>query len=397
MRKLMTCYFMSMMATAIATAMVTVLAAGCGPGSVESGPDGGGPGNACTGTEARCTGNTYQVCENGTFRDQEACAGACDPGLGCVACQPLGTVCQGDAVHQCDQNGAVGEVIETCDPGQCYGGACGGNGCAVGAELVYVVDNQYRLRSFDPRKLAMGADPFTLVGPLDCPTEQPAYSGWNDPPTPFSMSVDRNATAWVLYTSGEIFRVSTQDASCQATGFVRGQQGFELFGMGFVSEAPGSAEERLWIAGGPSNNGMLEIGDLGYIDPGTLQVTRVGALPDTGTNSPELTGTGDALLFGYYPGDTTATVVAAINKENASHDPAMTWTLPALGTDARAWAFAHWGGNFYIFVTTRDASGDNSQVHFFDRQLEELSVTLENLPYRIVGAGVSTCAPVVVE
>ena len=37
--------------------------------------------------------------------------------------------------------------------------------------------------------------------------------------TPFSMSVDREGQAWVLYTSGEIFKVSIEDASCADSGW----------------------------------------------------------------------------------------------------------------------------------------------------------------------------------
>jgi hypothetical protein len=69
-----------------------------------------------------------------------------------------------------------------------------------------------------------------------------------------------------------------------------------------------------------------------------------------------------------------------------------------LGGTVSAWAFAQWGGKFYIFVTTTDLLTSNSTVRVIDRQTGAYEgAVLENLPYIIVGAGVSTCAPVVVE
>jgi len=56
-----------------------------------------------------------------------------------------------------------------------------------------------------------------------------------------------------------------------------------------------------------------------------------------------------------------------------------------------AWAVAHSGGMIYEFVTL----DGNSTVHSIRRKTGEHAVVLEHLPYRIVGAGVSTCAPTV--
>jgi hypothetical protein len=49
---------------------------------------------------------------------------------------------------------------------------------------------------------------------------------------------------------------------------------------------------------------------------------------------------------------------------------------------------------FYVFVTTSDGNGNrNSTVQAIDRASGNYSVVLQNLPYYIDGAGVSTCAP----
>jgi hypothetical protein len=363
----------------------------CGP-SVSSGdePDAGGETGPCTGDETRCSGNIFQACVDGEFQDQAGCSNICDPGLGCIDCNPqFDQVCSGNDVVTCNGDGSYGGVIETCAADTCSGGSCSTDCASDGSDLVYVVDETYRLLSFDPRKIDTPEDPFTLLGNIDCPAG-PAWPEWGGGRTPFSMSVDRDTNAWVLYTSGEIFRVSPETLACEQSGFAPGQSNFKLFGMGFVSDAQGSSSETLWIAGGPVD--ASGVGDLGSVNPASLTVSRVGSLPSGAEFSPELTGTGAGELFGYYPGVFSSSV-ARIDKSSGGH--AQQWSLPGLGGDISAWAFAHWGGQFYIFVTT--GFGTDTRVKRFDPATGGVSDIITNVPYVIVGAGVSTCAPIVVE
>lgn len=250
--------------------------------------------------------------------------------------------------------------------------------------MIYVVDDAYRLLSFSP---AGGANEFTLIDLLNCPAAA-SWPAWgNTTATPFSMSVDRTARAWVLYTSGEIFWVDTLSGACQRSPFTPGAGGFELFGMGFVSDEAGSEAEKLYIAGGQV--GQLDAGDVAAIDPASLQPTRLGPIPDA-EYSPELTGTGEARFFAYFPG-LNASFVAELNKATGQID--QQWALPSLSGTVRAWAFAHWGGKFYIFITTREGGANNSQVLRLDPASGQTETLLDHLPYVIVGAGVSTCAP----
>jgi hypothetical protein len=378
----------------VLVSLVVLLLAACGP-PARSGPDGAVTTDPCDDGETRCVGHTYQTCQGGFFVESQNCAAqglVCTPQLGCVQCRPNDPkVCVGDAVHACNPDGTFGEQLEVCDVEQCSNGTCGDDTCGVtGAELVYTVDDSNNLYSFDPRLLP--ADAFRTIGQLTCAggTALPGFDPLQGPATPFSMSVDRNATAWVLYSSGRIFHVSTDDASCQATSFQVGQQGFELFGMGFVSETPGSQAESLYISGGPASS--QGSGNLGRIDPGTLGVTSIGPL-SSAEYQPELTGTGDAELYGYYPGSNT--FVARLDKGTGQN--AQSWQLPALTGTVRAWAFAHWGGEFYIFITTSQLfGGDYSRVLKLDPSTGMVTTALDDTGKIIVGAGVSTCAPIVV-
>lgn len=337
----------------------------------------------------------------GDGRESPAAGGPDAGGGGAASCASgAATVCQGDAVHACNADGTVGEVVEECASG-CWEGSCGGGGgsdgdqsCGTaGNDLIYVVDDDYRLLSFDPRQLDSGGDPFALIGELDCPSSA-SWPDWDGdgPATPFSMSVDREGMAWVLYTSGEIFKVSIADASCSESGFQRGQRGFELFGMGFSSDAQGSDEETLYIAGGGA--AQDRIGDLGRVGRADMAVSMVGGLPDS-EYPPELTGTGNGELYAYFPG-LWDSWVARLSKDSA--DQQQSWDLDSISGEPRGWAFAHWGGKFYIFISSQGAFGGiRSQVKVLDPATGDEEVAISNSDYMVVGAGVSTCAPVVVD
>lgn len=364
-------------------AAAVVVFISCTPARREDpgGGDGDG-GSQCAGAETRCLGRTFQVCQGRTFHDQASCSAGqiCDDRLGCLACNPrAGRFCQGDEVHQCTPEGRVGPVVQTCKANQCQGGYCQCD--ANGVDLVYVVDETYRLLSFNPRD---GKNEFKLIGQLSCP----AGAAWGGgTATPFSMSVDRDGQAWVLYNSGEIFLVDINTAKCRPTTFAKAQLGFEVFGMGFSADAKGSSQEHLFISGGDHNTPGK--GNLGQVDKTTLKIATVGPLPDTQYGA-ELSGTGDGELYAYYPGRSAK--VARIDKTTGQSSTE--WPLMSITQTVRAWAFAQWGGRFYIFVTTEGAlGGTNSRVHLFDPKDGSDTIILEKLPYIIVGAGVSTCAP----
>ncbi len=342
----------------------------------------------CEPGQTRCEGMSYHECVDGYFVWTESCADPqiCAQDYGCVDCNPAaGKRCWDGDVYACNADGSLGSKTAECADAGCEFGSCVGvNECSAESQLIYVVDNDYRLLSFSPTD----GNQFQMITNLEsiC-SPGSSWPAWGiGTATPFSMSVDRDARAWVLFTSGEIMWVDIPSRTCVTSPFSPGTLGFQLFGMGFVSDAAGSEEETLWIAGG--GVGSLDDGDLASLDPDTMQVSVVGDLPSpAGSSSPEMTGTGAGVLYAYFPGSTT--FVAELNKSNASITEQ--WNMPALNGQIRAWAFAHWGGKFYIFVTV----DDNSQVLKLDPATGQTTTLLENLPYIIVGAGVSTCAPTV--
>jgi hypothetical protein len=130
------------------------------------------------------------------------------------------------------------------------------------------------------------------------------------------------------------------------------------------------------------------------VDPTSLSASTIGPLTGLEYN-PELTGTGNAELWAYFPGYTTSGQVARLNKTTGARE--MPFNLPNLSGMVVAWAFAHYGGQYYIFVTTDDGLGTTtSQVLKLDPTTGMITTAVANSPYEVVGAGVSTCAPVVV-
>ena len=100
-----------------------------------------------------------------------------------------------------------------------------------GTSYIYVVTQQGELFSFDPPSAG-----FDSIGVL-------AYPGASG--TPFSMAVDRQGIAYVIFSSGQLFRVSTLAANCSPTPFAM-QQGFTTFGMSFLNR--GGPADTLYVA-----------------------------------------------------------------------------------------------------------------------------------------------------
>ena len=329
-----------------------------------------------------------------------ACARACSPTLGCVDCDPASTpmTCSGNDVVTCNADGTFGSTVTSCGTGMvCESGGCKNACTADGVDLVYVVDEMDDFISFDPRKLP--GNPFTVIGKLQCPHNNTSIQTGNTVAMPFSMSVDRDGVAWVLYTTGELFKVSLQNATCTKANNTIGAGTMSLFGMGFALDNAMGTEEKLYLAGG-NRDPSTTPRKLAYDDThnGNLTPVVVGQVGATSDYSPELTGTNEGKLFGFFPNITAVPFVQEVNKATGAA-VGQKWNLGStgLGNGIRDWAFAQWGGTFYVFVTTETNGTRNSTVRSINRFNGNYSVVMQNLPYWIDGAGVSTCAPSVLQ
>jgi hypothetical protein len=263
-------------------------------------------------------------------------------------------------------------------------------GCTTAATLVYVLSPDNTMWSFDPPTKT-----FTNLFTLDCPTPNDG-SSW----APNSMAVDRNVVAWVNYvgsdpilgtdTGGLVYKVDINARSCTPTPAVTLQSPeWYRLGMGYSTDTVGGATETLYVTG-TGTTGSSNSPGLGKIDLTTKTVVPIGQFSGdailTG-QSAELTGTGDAKLFGFFT--TNPIRVAQLDKGTG----AVLSDLPVTGVATpMAWAFSFWGGAFYLYTSNGTA---NSKVTRFDPATKAVDATYTlKAPVVIVGAGVSTCAPI---
>lgn len=240
------------------------------------------------------------------------------------------------------------------------------------ATLVYVITTDNELFSFYPPDAS-----FRLIGRIACP----APSGT----TPFSMAVDRNGVAYVTFNDGNLYRVSTLTAACTGTSFIPNQQGFGTFGMGFATRELGP-DETLFVAA--DNQGTGPQRGLAAIDPlANFRLTPIGSFFPA-IDRAELTGTGDGRLYAFYTKNRqTGSFIGEIEK--TSGQVVGETRLPTVDQGS-GWAFAAWGGDFYLFTDPEQVGG--SRVTRF-RPSDNSTSIIANLGTLVVGAGVSTCAP----
>lgn len=347
---------------------------------------------ASCGTHGTCTPMTCMGC---CSRDDRCVAGTdaaqCGRnGSSCNTCAS-GQTCASGA---CSIPGATGGGSATAG-GSAGGGAASAGGTATGggssandagfidpcsddAKLVYVVDSNGTFSSFNPRLAGMpGA--FTDKGRLACPAAGGA--------TPFSMSVDRQAKAWVVYGNGELFRVDVNTLACTRIA-VGSPNNAKVYGMGFVTDTAGGTTDTLYIAGNNVNSNFTtsQFGTLSTTAPYTV------TLRSQLNGAPELTGTGDAHLWAFFP-NVSPPLVSELSKTNGM--ALRSFPAASLMGTPTAWAFAFWGGDFWIFLQRQGET--STTVYRMNGTTGAVTTPIPNSGRRIVGAGVSTCAPIMIE
>ena len=260
--------------------------------------------------------------------------------------------------------------------------------CADKLDLIYVLSDDRELWTYDPLK-----NSFAMVGALGCPTADGT----------FSMGVGRDGFAWIQTTApvdifgtqyvGDLFRLDVNDpANCTDPGYTPGANDWMQFGMAFVSQSASDPCDNLYgqhwdgVAGswgeGPG------VGKLGVFDPVAMHMNTIGA---TDYNGAELTGTGDGRLYAF--GGVPDAKLIQFDKTNAE----VLETIPFNNFPlTEAFAFAFWGGDFYFFTLGDGVTSKVTKLDYDDSDGggKALTVVNNSAPIRIVGAGVSTCAPV---
>ena len=122
----------------------------------------------------------------------------------------------------------------------------------------------------------------------------------------------------------------------------------------------------------------------------TFALTKIGNFTPRVVNA-ELTGTGDGRLYGFYTRTVLGLERTYIGEIEKTSGKVLGETHMEDVTLGGGWAFAFWGGDFYIFLERH--SDSSTQVHKMSSKDGTLTTPLPDTGRRIVGAGVSTCAP----
>lgn len=219
-----------------------------------------------------------------------------------------------------------------------------------------------------------------------------------------SMAVSRDGFVWYnKYNSGmdpgpgKLMRANLADLSdCQDVGYDPALPPFAYMGMGFASDSELSNCDDLYLYnfdtfdGRPVDPEDVTVAALGVFDQWSSSVSEIGPgkYPTV-----ELTGTNEGRLFGFARTDDHNDPTMLIEFDKAS-GASISETLFEELDGTRAWAFAFWGGDAYLF-TEYDDDETVSKVSKYDHDGNEGGqMVIEHLiaPIRITGAGVSTCA-----
>jgi hypothetical protein len=257
--------------------------------------------------------------------------------------------------------------------------------CAdAGLSYLWVITAEGHLFRFDPSSAT-----FEQLGMLDCNTG-----------IPNSMAVARNGAAYVSPYTGKLFRISTltphavpfgaPPIHCVSTPFQVDQDGFKSFGMGYATDDNGPTET-LYVA---QNSGKLPSTGLAKINTETYELEFIGPFSADLGNGVEPSGTGDGRLFGLFVTYPSPVVrIAEIDKTNGNILSNQEVKVPIVGSIG-TFAFAFWAGDFYLFTSSGMPGTPSVVTHFVPSTGQTRAV--QTLPNEfIVGAGVSTCAPLV--
>jgi hypothetical protein len=240
-------------------------------------------------------------------------------------------------------------------------------GCDEVADVFYLVSGGGDLYTFEPGSLRT-----TSLGRLRCP----GVTSLN------SMAVARTGEAYASSTDGRLYAIDTERVTCRELSFDRSQLDGTDFGMGYAADETPSGESLFIVEQTDSVSTRIS-----RLNPRSRRVSPVGELPDR-TPPLELTGTGDGRLLAFQVGTSSSPArVLELSREDAAIGAAYTIDIPR---GYRAFHFANWDGGLYLFLAL--SGEERTRVYRFEFG-DRRTRLLGSIAPIVVGAGVSTCAP----
>ncbi len=239
------------------------------------------------------------------------------------------------------------------------------------------------LYQFNPEDVS-----YTHVGKLECPGVFLR-----------SMAVDRDGTGWGSMGDGSLVQINTETAECSASGMETRQHSISRYGMGYATVGATETEKLYITAEGSDWSGQPDspYRKLAVINTDTLVIDLVGDLEAPVPANMELTGTGDGRLFGMVLDvRDLRNIIVSVDELNA--DTGATIESKVVPLEANGgFAFAHWGGDFWLFTESDEGLARVAQFDFDTGEVVQTVDTQLDIEGTIVGAGVSTCAPIIIE
>lgn len=263
-----------------------------------------------------------------------------------------------------------------------YDGDVANGFCSDPAKLIWTLEDDRRMAKFDPM-----TGNFTNVGYLNCPGGGGYFQ-------PFSLALGRDANAWVLYRDNTdpnrapvLFHVDTANGlACTPTSWAP-QGNIKVFSMGFSTDTYEGFDDRMFIAGATTPTATTLT--LATMDTTTYLQTTIGSV----AGWLELSGNSKAELHSFVPVGSMPRIEKLDKTTGAA---TVTHNLPSLVGTHVAWAFATWGGDWWIF--DQKGSDPATKIYQVDGTTGAIKNTIDTnsvgIPRTIIGAGVSTCAPV---
>lgn len=266
------------------------------------------------------------------------------------------------------------------------------------ADFIYFVARQGNASALTLYQFAPATLQLTALGPLSCPDIESSIA---------SVSVDRNGSLWLVHPMGAIYRAPLTGGACTVVSGtdIEPLSDYYVSSAAFAADAAGSDAESLYSI---SNRTTSEPTQFRHTQA-TLETTLIAALNPAQSpiadaagwgRIPILTGTGDGRLFSLSLPDGNAglTKLAQIDRTTGLQ----TGTPRQFASEfsgSNSAAFAFWGGDFWLF-THHEATADTNHylqlvVTRYRTQASTASVVATFGDIRPLGAGVSTCAPVV--
>jgi hypothetical protein len=251
------------------------------------------------------------------------------------------------------------------------------------------------LYKFAPKTLQLSE-----VAPLSCADLDGSYA---------SVTVDRHSNLWLVPSSGAVYRAPLTGGACTpvAGADLEPIADYSVGSVAFLAEAAGSDVESLYSISARTTQQATQFRRTTPTTLATEPIVSLNpaqspiAVSTTSGRTPIISGTGDGRLFSLSlpDGNASQTLLAQIDRTTGLQTGTPRRFASEFAGSHNA-AFAFWGGDFWVFTHHQASANTNYYLQLVVTRYRMSTMTASVVAtfddIRPLGAGVSTCAPVVI-